>query len=149
MKLEKKRALAARTLGVGKGRIVFNSSRLAEVKEAITKQDIKDLHASGAIIINEISGRKRIVKSKSRKRAGSHKLKIKNSKRKYIINTRKLRSHLKHLKSKNLISNDKFIELRKEIRASKLKSLSGLKERLTTTEEKNENPKKKKKRSKN
>ena len=43
MKLEGKKDLVARTLGVGKGRIVFNVQRLEEIKQAITKQDIKDL----------------------------------------------------------------------------------------------------------
>ncbi len=149
MKLEKKRALVARTLGVGKGRITFNTSRLSEIKEAITKQDIKDLTSSGAIIVKEIKGRRKIVKSKSRKRAGSFKLKINDRKRRYITRTRKLRAYLKNLKQKKLISNEKFKELRKEIRASKIKDLAHLKESLTLTERKNENPKKKKKRSKN
>ena len=53
MKLEKKKSLVVRTLGVGKARIVFNTQRLSEINEAITKQDIKDLHKSVAIIIIE------------------------------------------------------------------------------------------------
>ena len=43
MNLQKKKELAARTLTIGKDRIMFNTSRLDEIKEAITKQDIKDL----------------------------------------------------------------------------------------------------------
>ena len=53
MNLKKKKALAARTFGVGLERIEFVKPRLEEIKEAITKQDMKDLKESGAIIIRE------------------------------------------------------------------------------------------------
>ena len=49
MNLEKKKALAAKILHVGKERIVFNSERLAEIKESITRQDIRDLFANKSI----------------------------------------------------------------------------------------------------
>ena len=58
--LAKKKQLAAKTLNVGKARIVFLPSRLDEIKEAITRQDILDLHKSGAITIRDIRGRKKI-----------------------------------------------------------------------------------------
>jgi len=41
MKLDKKKNLAKRVLNVGKERIIFVKERLSEIKEAITKQDIK------------------------------------------------------------------------------------------------------------
>jgi len=50
MNLGKKKLLAARTLKVGKARIFFVDSRKSEIKEAITKQDIRDLKQDGAII---------------------------------------------------------------------------------------------------
>ena len=104
MKLERKKALVARTLGIGKGRVYFNSQRLSELKEAITKQDIKDLLASGAISIKEKKGRKKIVKRSIRRRAGSIKKKPKKTKREYIIITRKLRTYHKSMKTKGQIS---------------------------------------------
>ena len=58
MNLKKKKALAAKALKVGVGRIKFNPLRIDEIKEAITKQDIKDLNASKAIIVREVKGRK-------------------------------------------------------------------------------------------
>ena len=54
MNLAKKKSLAARVFGVGKSRVVFAKSRLNEIKEAITKQDIRDLKKDGAITILEI-----------------------------------------------------------------------------------------------
>ena len=65
MNLGKKRALAAKVLNVGKERICFNSERLDEIKEAITRQDIRDLHASKAITIRQESGRKAKQKRKT------------------------------------------------------------------------------------
>ncbi|KKQ34082.1 MAG: UDP-N-acetylmuramoyl-tripeptide-D-alanyl-D-alanine ligase, partial [Candidatus Nomurabacteria bacterium GW2011_GWB1_37_5] len=41
---------------VGKNRIKFVESRISEIKEAITKQDIKDLLNDGAIIISDKKG---------------------------------------------------------------------------------------------
>ena len=135
MALEKKKVLASRTLGVGKNRLSFNTSRLAEIKEAITKQDVRDLLSSGAIIIKEKKGRRKIIRRKTRRRSGSIKNKVNNRKREYITATRKLRSHLKSLKSKKIISNEEFIKLRKEIRARFFKNLSHMKEHISQTKE--------------
>ena len=59
MKLNKKKELAVKILGVGKSRIIFEKSRLEEIKDAITRQDIRDLAASGAIKIRLVKGRKK------------------------------------------------------------------------------------------
>ena len=128
MKLEKKKALAARTLNVGMNRIAFNTARLSEIKEAITKQDIKDLHNSGAIIIKHKIGRRTVQKRKGRRRAGSVRQKVKTRKADYVKRTRKLRAYLKNLKEK--ISREEFLTLRKEIRTSAFKNLPSLKERM-------------------
>ncbi len=136
MKLEKKRALAARTLGVGEKRIIFNSARLSEIKEAITKQDIKDLKTAGAILVREEKGRKKIVRRKTRRRSGSVRKVVKKTKRDYMALTRKLRKHLASLKSRGDLSIDKIKILRKEIRASVFRSLSHMKERISQLKEK-------------
>jgi large subunit ribosomal protein L19e len=152
MKLENKRELAARALNIGKGRIVFNTQRLSEIKEAITKQDIRDLKESGAILIKEEKGRRRVVRRKTRRRAGSVKKKVKSSKRHYITLTRKLRGHLATLKSQGRISNEQFTGLRKEIKAKSFRDLSHMKEKIILTKSrgaKNEDAKKTKKRRKN
>lgn len=134
MKLEGKKKLAARALEVGAKRILFNKERLSEIKEAITKQDIRDLYAQGAIMIKETSGRKVKVKRKTRRRAGSVKKKVKGGKREYITITRKLRAYLKELKSHEAISNEKYIKLRKEIRMKSFRDKNQLKERIANME---------------
>lgn len=135
MKLEKKKALAARTLGVGKGRIMFNTQRLSEVKEAITKQDIIDLHNQGAIIIKEVKGRKKVRPSKSRRRQGSVRKKISKGKTPYVTITRKLRAYLKTQLEKGSLTKEQYWKLRKEIKTHTYKTLPRFKERITQMRE--------------
>jgi len=130
MKLEHKKALAARSLNMAKNRIVFNIERLDEIKQAITKQDMKDLLNDKAISIKEIKGRKTIKKRKTRRRAGSIKKKVNTRKQSYVIITRKLRAHLKGLKRQSLISKENLEKLRRQIRAKNFKSLSQMKEHI-------------------
>ena len=130
MKLDKKKQLAARTLNVGKERIIFNTARLEEIKEAITKQDIRDLMNDKSIAIKEIKGRRKLSKRKTRRRIGSRKKTLRNKKQVYVKLTRKLRRFLFNLKIKRIISKEKFLGLRKEIRSSSFKSLAQLKERI-------------------
>ena len=54
MKLDKKKAFVAKVLGIGKGRVVLNKNRLADIKEAMTRQDIIDLLNDNAKFIREI-----------------------------------------------------------------------------------------------
>jgi len=132
MKLNKKKELAARTLKVGKKRILFVKSRLDEIKEAITKQDIKDLHNEKAIIIKEIKGRKKVVKRKRKRGPGKIKKKVNKRKQEYVKLTRKLRKHIKMLKEKGKLPRGDFIEIRKRIRNKKFHSLAHLKEYIKT-----------------
>jgi large subunit ribosomal protein L19e len=128
MKLEKKKAFVAKVLGIGQARIIFNTTRLNDIKEAITRQDVRELVAQKAIIIRNIIGRKTIVKNESRRRAGSVRKRAVDSKRQYIIITRKLRSYLSHMKIQGKLTHDQYAKLRREIRARGFKSLAQMKE---------------------
>lgn len=130
MNLRKKKELAARALNISRARIIFNTSRLEEIKNAITKQDIKDLLNSKAILIKEILGRKKVVKRNTRRKGGSIRKKHKKRKYEYMILTRKLRAYLSSLKKRGLIQKEQFLKLRKEIRASDFKSLAQMKEKM-------------------
>lgn len=134
MNLLKKKILAAKTLKVGVGRIVLNQERLAEIKEAITRQDILDLYENKAIMIKEIKGRKQKFARKTRRRLGSIRLKKNNSKRKYINITRKLRNYVRELLNQGKINKLQYYTLRKQIRASMYRSKSHLKENLSHLE---------------
>ncbi|MBM3233166.1 hypothetical protein FJZ18_03310 [Candidatus Pacearchaeota archaeon] len=131
MNLEKKKILAAKTFGVGMGRIVLNQARLADIKEAITKQDIRDLFVDKAILIKPIKGRKTKIKRNTRRRAGSIKKRINKGKLEYMRMARKLRKNLATLKRKGSIKNEHYWKLRKEIKARAFKDKHHFKERLT------------------
>lgn len=151
MNLRAKKELAARTFNVGKERVLFVKERLDEIKEAITKQDMKDLYKEGAIKIKEISGRKTVKRKKSRS-PGNIRKKVTKRKANYVIMTRKLRRHVKDLKSKGEMSSEEFKEIRKKIRNKAFKSKNHMKEYigqknkfLASSQKKNAGNKRKKK----
>ena len=131
MQLNKKKELAARVLGIGKKRIIFNKEALEEVKEALTNQDIRDLVKSGSIFVKEIGGTKKQVKRNTRRRAGSIKKKVNTRKRDYMTITRKLRAYISELRKHGTISSEEYWKLRKEIRAKNFKSKAHMKERIS------------------
>jgi large subunit ribosomal protein L19e len=130
MNLDKRKALASRVLGVGKNKIRFDTSKLTEIKEAITKQDIRDMYADGIISIKETRGKAKIVKRTTRRGAGKIKLTIKPGKRHYVIIVRKLRRYVKELLKQEKITKAKFLELRKQIKSGLFKSKANLKEHI-------------------
>ena len=129
MNLMKKKLLAARTLRVGKERIVFSQSRLNDIKESITKEDIRTLHKEGAILIKEISGRK---KGKEKKGKRIVKKKVNKRKQEYVKITRKLRKYLMEIKSKGKLSNEEIKDIRKKIRNRFFPSKASLREHINS-----------------
>ena len=128
MNLSKKKELAARALKVGKERIMFVSGRLDEIKEAITKQDIRDLQEEGAIIIKKIKGRKKNLKKKTRRSTGNIRKKVKKRKQEYVKITRKLRSFVAEMKKQGKLSKEDVKEIRKKIRNRLFKSKAHLRD---------------------
>ncbi len=129
MDLTKKKQLAARTLGVGVGRIRFNSNNINEIKEAITKQDIRDLVVAKAILVNPIKGRK-ANSPRKRRRAGSIRMRPNSRKHEYMILTRKLRAYLSEIRKQGKITDEEFITLRKGVRSKIFKNKNNLKEHI-------------------
>jgi len=127
MKLDKKKALAAKVFGVGKSRVLFVEPRLAEIKEAITKEDIKALHQEGAILIKEIGGRKKVVRRK-RRLQGNIKVHVNTRKQNYVKLTRKLRAYVVELQKSKVLSADEVKSIRKKIKNKEFKSKAQLKD---------------------
>jgi len=127
MNLGKKTNLAARTLKVGKDRITFIKSKLNEIKEAITKQDIRDLQKEGAIVVKEVSGRKKNLKRKPKRSTGNVRKKVNKRKQEYVIMTRKLRKYAAEMKNQGRLSKEEVVEIRKRIRNRSYKSKAHLK----------------------
>jgi len=127
MNLRNKKELAARTFGVGKKRIIFLESRKDEIKEALTKQDVRDLVSGGAIIIKEIKGRKKIEK-RGRRNVGNIRKIVNKRKREYVALTRKLRNYAKGTASQ--ISKENLGKIRKKIKNREFKNKTDFKEYL-------------------
>lgn len=129
MNLEKKKILASKVFGVGKSRIMFVEPRLDEIKEAITRQDIRDLQKDGAIIIKNIKGRRSKKTGKSRS-VGNVRKKINKRKRNYVLLTRRLREYTAQLKNQGKFSKEEVAEIRKKIRNKHFRSKGHLKEHI-------------------
>ena len=132
MKLGNKKELAASALKVGKDRIVFVKARLDDIKEAITKQDMKDLNGEGAIRVKEVKGRKvKSIGKRKRRSTGNIRKKVNTRKRDYVIITRKLRAYVKELKEQGKLSKEEVKEIRKKIRNKEFRSKAYLKQHIT------------------
>lgn len=130
MKLDQKKKLAAKALGVGKARICFNVENLAEIKEAITKQDIRDLFQQGIIRIKPEKGKKKIERRKTRRKAGKIKKTLNHRKQIYVKITRKLRGYIKDLRKQGRLDTKRYNELKVKIKSKAFKSKAHLKEHL-------------------
>ena len=130
MNLRSKKKLIAKVLKVGVNRIILESSRSTEIKEAITRQDIRDLKKEGVIKIKEIKGRKKNIKRKTKKRGGSVRKKVNKRKQDYVAITRKLRNYVKNMKTKGRISKEEHQELRKKIKSRAFRDLAHLRDAI-------------------
>lgn len=128
MNLGKKKELASRTLGIGKERIAFIASRLGDIKEAITKQDIRDLKDEGAIVVKEIKGRKKKIVKKKKRGPGKIKKKVKKKKEEYMAMVRKLRKYTTEMKKQGKVSREDVMDIRKKIRNRYFKSKANLRD---------------------
>ena len=118
MNLAKKKTLAANALKVGKKRIVFNKEGLPEIKEAITKEDIRTLKQEGIISLKPKKGRKKIQKRKRGTTQGSkqgRKGAREGKKEVYVKKVRALRYLLKVAKDREEITNKEFWILYKKV----------------------------------
>jgi len=120
--------LAVKTLNIGRERIVFLPSRIDEIKEAITKQDIRDLKQEGAIVVKEVKGRKKVAKRKKVRGVGKVKKKVNKRKQEYVKMTRKLRKYVASKKQRGELSREDVKDIRNKIRNRRFSSLRNLKE---------------------
>jgi len=116
MKLNLQKKLAAALLKCGKKKIVFDVSRLDDIKEAITKIDIRSLISEGAIkkkpsnATSKVRARKIALQKRKGRRKGLGKRKGKKTarlpkKEAWINRIRTQRAFLKELKEKKIITS--------------------------------------------
>ncbi len=122
MNLTKKKRIAAAALKIGINRVIFDKERVNEIKEAITKQDMRDLFKDGAIRISSVKGRHKKEK-RERRREGRISKKVKVGKRGYVLKIRKLRAYLKMLRGRQEITGERYRKLRNYAKSGIFKDL--------------------------
>ena len=119
MKLKSQKRLASQILKCSEKRIVFDSSRLEDIKEAITKADIRGLVSNKVITRKPIKGvsKVRARKRKEQKRKGRQKgFGSKKGKRgarlpkkkAWMAKVRIQRNFIKHLRDKKAIKKEDY-----------------------------------------
>ena len=141
--LDVQRRLATQILKCGENRIRFDPDRLDDIKEAITKADIRSLTANGVIskkrLLNtsRFWARKRKEQKSYGKQKGFGSRKGKktarlNPKRTWINKIRLQRGYIRILRDKNMITSTAYHELYMKSKGGFFRSLRHLK--LYTTE---------------
>ena len=122
MKLDLKRRLASRLMKTGVKRVKFDSSRLEEIKEAITSSDIRSLVKDKAIVekqekgVSRVRANKNLVQKRKGRRTGAGSRKGKKTarlgnKKAWMIKIRLQREFIKMLKDKKLINAKNYRRL--------------------------------------
>ena len=127
MRLTTQKRMAAELLEVGENKVLFDHLRLDEIKQAITKQDIRDLIKDRAIRAKP--GVKKVKKTR-RKRTGQGRIKftIRTRKRDYINKIRKIRRYVKDQMNAKLLDKELADAVKKYAKAGQFKNLRQAKE---------------------
>lgn len=130
--------LAASVLKVGQNKVCFDNSRIDDIREAITKEDIKQLVKEKAIKKKPFKGTKRRAGKKRQKRkrkgrrrgVGKRKKIVNKRKKEYMVKIRKFRTYIRELKlNKNITAKESNI-LMKLAKAGMFRSKKEIKEKL-------------------
>jgi large subunit ribosomal protein L19e len=142
MKLKNQKRIAAQVLKVGKTSVRFDPERLSDIKEAITKADIRGLINDKAITSRPHGSqskarlRKRLDQKRKGRQQGSGKRKGKKTARLskkliWMVKTRVQRGYIKELREKKLIEVKIYRELYKKIKGNYFRSKNHIKLYLT------------------
>lgn len=138
MKLDVQKRIAAKVLGCSPKRVVFDQARLTEIKEAITKADVRALIIDKFVYKKQkkgVSGSRakkiKIQKTKGKRKGhGSRKGRAKArtpKKMEWMNRIRLQREVLRNLREKKLIDNETFWSLYKKCKGGFFRSKRHLK----------------------
>jgi len=133
MKLHKKTDLAAKVLKCSPKRVRFNTEKLNEIKEAVTKFDFRNLIKKGIIKKKPVKGiskfrarKNKIQKSKGRRKGpGSRKGTITSRsprKQEWMKTIRAQRKLIKKMKENKLIDNKSYYDLYRKAKGGYFRS---------------------------
>jgi|TARA_Y100000310_G_scaffold175569_1_gene175626 large subunit ribosomal protein L19e len=142
MKLKNQKRISAELLKIGKNSVKFDPTRLGDIKEAITKEDIRGLIKDKAIVSKPIGSqskgrlRKRLIQKRKGRQKGLGKKKGKktarlSSKEIWMIKTRIQRNFIKELREKEKITKKTYREMYRKIKGNFFRSKNHIKLYLT------------------
>ena len=142
MRLNNQKRISAKILKIGKTSVKFDPERLADIKEAITKADLRSLIKDKAIVSKSTGSsskgrlRKRLVQKRKGRQKGLGKKKGKRTARlsrkgAWMIKVRVQRNFIKELKEKNKISLKAYREIYRKIKGNYFRSRNHIKLYLT------------------
>lgn len=138
MRLTSQRRTSAQLLKCGENKVWFDPARLSEVKEAITKADIRKLINDLAIQKKPERGqsrfwaRKRIVQRRKGRQQGSGSAKGTsnarlNLKKLWMAKTRSQREFAKNLRDKQLVTTEVYHDVYRKIKGGFFRSIRHIK----------------------
>lgn len=142
MNLSNQRTIAAHLIKAGKKRIWLNPERATDIKEAITRDDIRRLIKEGTILIKPEHGisraraRHTLAQKRKGRRAGLGSRKgakgaRHNTKDEWVMKIRLLRETFRELRTKKLITNATYRSLRTKSKGGFFRSVRHVKLFLT------------------
>ena len=142
MKLRNQKRIAAKVLKTGKKKVKFNPEKLNDIKEAITRSDVRALVIDNSIKaepkrgVSRVRARKIIVQKRKGRRTGSGSRKGKktarlSTKENWMNHVRKQREFVKELRDKKLISTTVYREIYRKIKGGFFRSKNHVKLYLT------------------
>ena len=145
MNLRNQKTVSAKILKVGKGKVWFDTTRLDEIKEAITRRDLKSL--IGKKIIQQkpdhgtsrVRARKRIIQRRKGRQKGPGTKKGKHTarapkKKNWMIQVRGQRKFINELKEKELIEVSVYRKLYRKIKGGYFRNRRHIKLYLTESQ---------------
>ena len=138
MNLNVQKRISADLLKSGQNRVVFDATRLNEIKEAITKSDLRKLINDGAIKAKQKKGissfrakKLRLQKRKGKRKGPGSRKGTKTArtprKRAWITKVRVQRRFIKLLKIKKLVASETYTKIYKMIKGNQFRSKRHLK----------------------
>ena len=133
MNLKTQKRIASMVLKVGKKRVIFDKEKLNDIKEAITKRDIRNLVGKGIIKAKKEKGvsrfraRKTLVQQRKGRRKGPGSKRGTSyarlpRKRRWILAVRTQRKLVQDLRDKSMLKSSDYRNLYKMIKSGAFRS---------------------------
>lgn len=138
MNISNRKRIIASILGVGQSRIWIDPNRLGDIKQAITKEDMRGLINDGAIMlkpkvgVSKVRHRKKLIQKRKGRRKGLGSRKGKRTsrlprKKEWVMKVRLQRNLITDFKKRGVITGDVYSNLRKRVKGGFFRSIRHIK----------------------